>query len=148
MIRRARRFDINAIAIIENASFADDCYTREQLLYEFKENPFAKILVAVVDEEVVGFIIYMITFNSATILQVATRPINRRHGIATKLIKAMIDDVMSLGYGVVENITLEVRKSNEVAHNFYLKNNFKDVTIKPKYYNNGEDAIYMMRVML
>lgn len=148
MIRKARRSDINGIALVEGASFNDDKYTHEQLLYEFKDNPFAKIYVDTVDEEIVGFIIYMITFNSATILQIATRPFNRRKGIATKLLNAMIDDIMSLGYGQVENITLEVRKSNRAAHQFYLKNNFKDVVVKPKYYQNGEDAIYMMRVLL
>ena len=78
MIRFANRFDINAIKLIEDLSFTDGRYTKEQLLYEYKDNPFAKILVNVIDEELVGFLIYMITFNSATIVQIATRPINRK----------------------------------------------------------------------
>ena len=44
----------------------------------------------------------------------------------------------------VRSLTLEVRKSNQKAINFYLKHGFKVVVEKPQYYSNGEDAIYMM----
>lgn len=147
MIREMKRFDLGGVKIVEDLSFNDGRYTKEQLLYELNDNPFAKILVDVVDEEIVGFLIYMVTFNSATIVQIATRPINRKRGVATKLLNEMIKRI-SKPYGEVENVTLEVRNSNDVAHNFYLKNGFKDVTIKKKYYENGDDAIYMMRVLL
>ena len=148
MIRFANRFDINAIKMIEDLSFKDGNYSKDQLLYEYKENPFAKILVNVIDEELVGFLIYMVTFNSATIVQIATRPINRKHGVGTALLKAMEKDLLKKGYGEIENVTLEVRAKNKAAHNFYLKNGYKDVHVKKKYYDNGDDAIYMMKVLL
>lgn len=147
MIREMRRLDLKQTMLIEDASFIDGHYSKEQMLYEYKENPFSKILVAEVDEEIVGFLIYIVTFNSASIVQIATRPINRKHGIATQLINEMIKR-LTKKYGEIENVTLEVRANNKIAHKFYLKNGFKDVTIKKKYYDNGDDAIYMMRVLL
>ena len=148
MIREMRRFDLAQVMMIEKASFKDGAYSKEQMLYELKENPFSKILVMTDDvEEIIGFLIYMVTFNSATIVQIATRPINRKHKVATKLMNEMVKR-LTKKYGEIENITLEVRKPNKIAHQFYLKNKFKDVTIKKKYYENGDDAIYMMRVLL
>ena len=44
----------------------------------------------------------------------------------------------------VRTITLEVRVSNENAIKFYKKHGFEIVTTKPHYYDNGEDAYYMM----
>ncbi|MCQ2792186.1 MAG: ribosomal protein S18-alanine N-acetyltransferase [Bacilli bacterium] len=148
MIREMKRIDLAQIVMIEKASFQDGCYSKEQLLYEYEENPFAKILVMDIDEEIVGFLIYMETFNSATVVQIATRPFNRHRGVATKLINEMIERLMKKGYGVIESVTLEVRENNQIAHQFYLKNGFKDVVVKKKYYENGDNAIYMMRVLL
>ena len=41
-------------------------------------------------------------------------------------------------------ITLEVRVSNTPAINFYKKHGFEIETVKPHYYDNGEDAYYMV----
>ena len=80
MIREMRRLDLAQVMMIEDASFQDGHYSKEQMLYELNENPFSTILVMTDDvEEIVGFLIYMVTFNSATIIQIATRPINRKH---------------------------------------------------------------------
>lgn len=147
MIRNVTKLDIDKIIEIENLTFTDGRYSKEQMLYELS-NELSKFVLCERDNKIVGFLIYMITFNSSTIVQIATDPHYQRQGVATELFTAMLDDINSLGYGQVETITLEVRKQNDIAHNFYLKNNFKDVIIKPKYYSNGDDAIYMSRILL
>ena len=40
------------------------------------------------------------------------------------------------------------RASNETAHRLYQKLGWQDVTRKPHYYDDGEDAIYMVRSIL
>ena len=42
-------------------------------------------------------------------------------------------------------MTLEVRVSNYKAINFYKKHGFSTILTKEKYYENGEDAYYMMK---
>lgn len=148
MIRFMEKEDLKDIIKIEDACFKDGHYDKNQLLYEYKENPFAKILVSVDENQINGFLIYMITFNSATIVQIATYPKFRRLGIATKLLKEMEKELMKAGYGKIENITLEVRSTNQSAYELYLKNGYKKNHIKKKYYDNGDDAIYMMKVLL
>ena len=44
----------------------------------------------------------------------------------------------------MKDIFLEVRESNQVAINFYKKNNFKQISIRKGYYSDPtEDAIIM-----
>ena len=59
-----------------------------------------------------GFIDFMITFNSATISQVAVTKEYREQGIASKLLEKMYETLPSSGEDIVEFITLEVRESN------------------------------------
>ena len=84
----------------------------------------------------------MITFDSATINRVAVNPGFRQQGIGQALLEKMVD-VCHQQKDPVEFITLEVRPSNTAAQALYLKNGWKQVTVKKGYYSNGEDAIYM-----
>jgi ribosomal-protein-alanine N-acetyltransferase len=43
----------------------------------------------------------------------------------------------------INEISLEVRKSNEVAINLYRLFNFKQINVRKNYYKNGEDALFM-----
>ena len=57
----------------------------------------------------------------------------------------MMDEIYNDCYAKkVRNLTLEVRVSNIPAINFYKKQGFKIETTKPHYYDNGEDAYYMI----
>ena len=65
---------------------------------------------------------------------------HRKKGIASKLMDKMIEEK-------VNNITLEVRTTNEGAINLYKKYNFKVVSTRKNYYGN-EDAYLMIREMM
>ncbi len=139
--------DLDQVCEIEDICFKDGHYNRDQINYEVN-NELSKFYVYEEDDKILGFLIYMITFNSATVVQLATHPKYQRKGVATKLFNEMINYLKSLGYGEIETITLEVRSNNEIAHQFYLKNGFKDTLLKKKYYSNGDDAYYMTRILL
>ena len=139
--------DFEQIYEIEQACFVEP-YTREQLMYEFNENPLNKILVACDEDKIVGFVDYMITFNSATISQIAVLPNYRKKGLGSKLLEEMEKSFPKEIDDVVETITLEVRESNINAISFYKKNGYEDVVIKKHYYKNGENAVYMIKRLL
>lgn len=143
IVRKMLPSDLPAVAEIEKATFANP-YTLDQLAYELNENPVSGMYVAVVDHEVVGFIDFMITFNSSTIVQIAVKEELRHKGIGNLLLGQMIKDCESKE-DIVEFITLEVRESNLPARAFYKKHRFQEVTVKKQYYDDGEDAIYMVR---
>ncbi len=141
-IRKAKISDLEAIKEIEDESFIKP-FTKEDLLYEISQNPVSNFLVLEKDGLVVGFIDYWVTFDSATIDQIAVKKSERNQGFAKILLEKSINDLKELGE--VSFFTLEVRTSNEPAINLYKSFGFQKVTIKEKYYDDGEDAIYMIK---
>ena len=141
-IRKAKISDLEAIKEIEDESFINP-FTKEDLLYEISQNPVSNFLVLEKDGLVVGFIDYWVTFDSATIDQIAVKKSERNQGFAKILLEKSINDLKELGE--VWFFTLEVRASNEPAINLYKSFGFQKVTIKEKYYDDGEDAIYMVK---
>lgn len=141
-IRKAKISDLDAIKEIEDESFINP-FTKDDLLYEISQNPVSNFLVLEKDGLVVGFIDYWVTFDSATIDQIAVKKSERNQGFAKILLEQSINDLKELGE--VSFLTLEVRTSNEPAINLYKSFDFQKVTIKEKYYDDGEDAIYMIK---
>lgn len=133
--------DLKAIKGIEDESFHKP-FTLEELIYEIKENPFSKYILCLIDGKIVGFINFWITFDSATINQIATKKEYRNKGIATNLLEYA---ETLLKKENVEFFTLEVRESNVAAINLYLKFGFIKISVKKGYYDDGEDAIYMVK---
>ena len=142
--RLATNKDFDAVQEIENECFKEP-YSTQELKYEFEENPVNKIIVAEKDGQVIGFIDFLVTFNSATIMQIAVTKKYRGLGIATKLLAEMEHNFPEDLEDLVENITLEVRVSNQAAVNLYTKNGYKIVVVKSHYYKDGENAIYMLK---
>ena len=146
IIRKAMPSDIFALMEI-CASSLHSPYTEEQMLYEMSSNPVANVYSAVVDSQVVGFIDFMITFDSATICLIAVKEEFRNKGIGNLLLGQMLKDCRSQAEPV-EFVTLEVRESNVNAQRFYKKHKFEAVTVKKAYYTDGENAVYMVRSII
>ena len=145
-IHKSKESELQSIAMLEASCFHDP-WPLEQVIYEWKENPVANLYSATIDDEVVGYIDFFITFDSASVARVCVANEYRRNGIAKALIEKMVE-VCKKQAEPVENITLEVRESNEAAIELYKKNGFKTITKKKLYYSDGEDAIYMVRCIL
>lgn len=144
-IRKMEEADLPAVMEIENLCFVAP-WKKENFLEEMN-NQYANLWVIElsadgVAKQVVGFSDYWQTFDSATICQIAVHPGIRRRQLGSALMDEIINDCYAKR---VQNLTLEVRKSNQIAINFYKKHGFKETLVKEKYYSNGEDAIYMMR---
>ncbi len=146
IVRKMLPSDMDAVMQIEKDIFVAP-YTKEQMLYELNENPVSHLYCAVVDNEVVGFVDFSITFNSAYISQIGVKESFRRKGIGNMLIGQIIKDCESQE-DPVEFLTLEVRESNETAQKFYKKHKFQAITVKKGYYSNGENAVAMVRSLI
>ena len=147
IVRHTIPSDLSTIVEIERACFHPP-YEEKQLLYELNENPYAHVYSALVDGEVVGYIDFMITFNSATINRIAVKEEFRKKGVGNLLLGQVLKDCEAEKNDVVEYLTLEVRQSNAPAIAFYKKHRFDAITTKKEYYEDGEDAIYMVRCLI
>lgn len=138
--------DLSQVMEISKESFGDR-YSEDDFRYELLENPFGHIFVAVVDAQVVGFLDFMVTFDSSTINLLAVKKDLRKHGIGTRLIGSCVS-FLKEQKEPVSFLTLEVRKSNETAQKFYKRHAFEFIVTKPSYYENGEDALYFVRSLI
>lgn len=79
---------------------------------------------------------------------VSTIAVNKQHrgkSYGELALAAMVRKSIALG---AEYIVLEVRVSNIVAQNLYLKYGFKNVGVKRNYYRDDNEDAYDMRLML
>lgn len=140
-IRPVKESDLKALTNLEELCFVAP-WKEKDVLYEIKENPVATFYVLEVDNKVMGFIDFWITFDSATLAQIAIHPSYRGKGLAKLLMDEMIKDCHA---NKVDFITLEVRTGNEKAIKMYEKYKFETILTKKQYYTNGDDAYYMIR---
>ena len=102
-------------------------------------NPFSRRIEYIIDDTSLGFLEYSLIYDRMEIDNIKVLDEHQNKGIGTKLMSYLIS--MAIEYRVV-NITLEVRKSNDVAINLYKKFGFREVALR-KYYYGNEDAILM-----
>ena len=140
LIRKMTKDDIDSVVEIENACFSDP-WTYGMFSSELSQD-ITEYRVAVVDEKIVGYMGMYQTLDEGNITNVAVLPEYRRQGIANSLIAEFIKLAQERALAF---LTLEVRKSNLGAIKLYEQNGFVSVGIRPKYYNNKEDAILMTR---
>lgn len=141
LIRPMTEEDLEKVLAIENSSFISP-WNKEQFLYELNDNPYAVLMVADYEGVICGFIDFWITFDVAQLNQIAVHEALRRKGIGEVLLQDMINRVCRQD---VNRITLEVRTHNEKAISLYKKYGFKEELIKKHYYDNGDDAIFMIK---
>ena len=102
-------------------------------------NPYRKKIEYYEDEKVMGFLEYSIIYDRMEIDNILVYELFRNKKIGTKLIEYIIKIAKENN---LINITLEVRKSNDIAVHLYKKMGFKETAVR-KYYYGDEDAILM-----
>src|SRR5690606_15488144 len=94
------------------------------------------------DDRIVGYCICSRYDTVWHIMNVSVDPDYRRRGIATALLR----DVLDRAGGASQRYTLEVRRSNTGAMELYRRLGFRPAGVRRRYYqDNGEDAIVMWR---
>lgn len=140
-IEKMTKEHLESVYIIETECFSHP-WSRESLESEI-ENQTSHFLVAIENNEVVGYIGMSIVIDEGYIFNVAVKENSRNKGVATALINELVT------YGKKNNfsfITLEVRESNEPARLLYSKFGFIKVGERKDYYTDPkENAILMTK---
>ena len=100
---------------------------------------FSKRLEYIENNEIVGYLDYSLIYERIEIDNIFVAEKHRNKKIGTKLIKYL--SKIAKDNNII-NITLEVRKSNNIAIYLYEKEGFNKISIR-KYYYGDEDAILM-----
>ncbi|MEW6214899.1 MAG: ribosomal protein S18-alanine N-acetyltransferase [Nitrospirota bacterium] len=139
-IRKMHTSDIPGVLNIERISFTTP-WTETAFLKEI-HNLYSIIKVAILGEAIIGYVCANYIINEGHILNLAVHPNFRRCGIATKLVKEVLDELKEKG---CRSLYLEVRVSNLGARKFYECLGFRVVGVRRDYYIlPDEDAVIMV----
>jgi ribosomal-protein-alanine N-acetyltransferase len=131
--------DVDAVHEIETACFKTP-WSKESFLHEIEENQCARYVVVREDGKAIAYAGVWFIIDEGHITNIAVHPDKRGLGYGEMVTKAMIQLAADSGMNVM---TLEVRRSNEIAQKLYHKLGFIDVGYRKKYYENTEDALIM-----
>jgi ribosomal-protein-alanine N-acetyltransferase len=114
----------------------------EKTLYnEIIYNDLSRYFIALVDGVRAGYVGSWLTLPNAEILNLFVSEQYRGKGLGKKLMNQVIEICKQ---EEIQNITLEVRKSNHYAITMYQSLGFHVATTRKNYYEDGEDALLLM----
>ncbi len=133
--------DVDAVAEIENSTFPMP-WSKESFYREINQNNIAKYIVAVRDNEIVGYGGLWHIITEMHITNIAVKKEYRGLGIGKGLVSGLIE--LALDDELVDGISLEVRRSNFAAQNLYRKYGFEVIGVREKYYDDNREDAYIM----
>ncbi len=144
--RRIGRYtpaDLDQMLVIERASYPNPWTGR--MFAEELDNRLCHIFVCRDGEggaaEVLGYVCFWLFLGEMHLLNVAVHPARRRQGVGRRLLSHALDFAAARGAKVG---FLEVRRSNRGARRLYEDFSFSEIGIRPRYYEDGEDAVVML----
>ena len=135
--------EIDAILAIEKASFTNP-WTRDMYVAELKNEGVSFFYLARdKGRQIVGFCSFWRVLDELHINNLAVVPELRRQGVATALLRRVMDEAARFG---IRRTMLEVRQSNTAARQLYERFGFVVAGTRSKYYTNPiEDALVLWR---
>ena len=133
--------DVDDILHISKLSFPVS-WSRDSIESELS-NRLAHYSIAKFKDKIIGFGGMWTIVDESQITNIAVHPHYRGKGVASLILNELIKVCENKK---VTGLTLEVRKSNNIAQNLYKKFGFIHEGVRPKYYeDNGEDAFLMWK---
>jgi ribosomal-protein-alanine N-acetyltransferase len=103
------------------------------------------VLVAEAERQVCGFVVARIIDREAEILNLAVEPLERKRGVGSRLLMAVVAEAERHW---VERVFLEVRESNRAAIAFYGRYGFLKTGERKKCYKDPlENAVVMEKII-
>jgi ribosomal-protein-alanine N-acetyltransferase len=137
-VRPADLADTGPVVDLEERLFGPDAWSAESVQQEL-DGPGRLALVAVVDNDVVGYLVTMPAGDDVDLLRVGVDPDWRRCGIAATLLEIAVEDARQDARAVL----LEVSDANTGALAFYAAAGFTEISRRRGYYRDGTDAVVM-----
>ena len=140
-IRRMSKSDVDDVVKLEALSYGEHHWSKESFYNELENNLAYYYCAVDENNRLIGYAGCWHIFEEAHITTLSVHPDFRNHGVAQKLIFAIIDDCYK---AKIKYFTLEVRESNVAAISLYEKNGFKAIGTRKGYYqDNNENALIM-----
>lgn len=150
VLRFARREDLPDIVELERKGY--DGYLAWDLvdfIRDWNRNRYGVyILLEKKDGEnkrkLIGMVIGRFVMNRSHISHLVVDPDLQSQGLGSYLLEVWLKSTVYLNKN---EVTLEVRESNVTAQRLYFKYGFKIQQVKNHYYDSGESALYLKKVL-
>ena len=142
VISPMKRRHVRAVLRIEEQVYPRP-WTSSLFLSELALRTTRAYFVARVGKEIVGYAGVMISFEDSHVTTIAVNPAWHRHGIATRLMVALVRESLVRG---AQHMTLEVRVSNKSAQDLYRRFGYAPVGVRKNYYPETNEAALVMWV--
>ena len=131
--------DAKELAVLDQLCFSVPW--SEKSFQEEADNSLATYFVAKEDDKIVGYGGIWNVSGEGQITNIAVHPDMRKKGVASMLLKALMESAKECG-----QIFLEVRESNQAAICLYEKHGFKKCGVRKNFYHSpAENGIIMIR---
>ncbi|MCT9928655.1 ribosomal protein S18-alanine N-acetyltransferase [Planotetraspora sp. A-T 1434] len=146
VLRQMTLDDLPAIMAIERSTFPSDAWSEGMMRGELNDQPRTRhYVVALVGDTIVGYAGLAAAADQADIQTIAVLPEHRRSGIGAALMEALLAEAVRRG---ATTVFLEVRADNVPAQAMYERFGFQRFGLRRRYYDDGTDAITMVRELL
>ncbi len=118
-------------------------YTKHTFKYLLTQPNALCYQIVTAEGKMAGFVCVLVGEDgTGHITTIGVAPEHRRRGLAERLLARLDHALIERG---VSSAVLEVRVSNNVAQQVYRNSGYSAVQRLPKYYNNGEDGLLMVK---
>ncbi|HEY9495360.1 MAG TPA: ribosomal protein S18-alanine N-acetyltransferase [Intrasporangium sp.] len=135
--------DLETLAALEVALFADDAWSEPTWWAELAGRPRRDYVVAIDDGQVLGYGGIDVSGDVADLMTIATVPEAQGRGLGRRLLDELVRRAEGSG---AEALLLEVRADNEAAKRLYGTSGFEVISVRRRYYQPGDiDALVMRK---
>ena len=138
-VRALQKSDIPFLASAREVF--SDAWDEKMLLSAFNAGNFYGY-IAETDGEQAGFITFSVNVDTVDLQDLFVAENYRQKGVGKALVTAFISDTKARG---IKKLFLEVRESNAVAKSVYENAGFKFLSVRKKYYPDGENALVYIK---
>jgi len=119
---------------------SDRFWNTDEVVKSVRES--GAILLGLADKSglIRGIAMYLMAGDVADLLYLYVKLEDRRTGLGEVLLSQSLEALVKRA---VQSVVLEVRHTNESALRLYAKVGFARLTIRPRYYRDGDDAVIM-----
>ena len=142
-IRRIQPQDVFSVIKIAHESLPER-YS-PTIFNSFYESFPQGFLIAEKHHKIIGFLVGIKTHDTtAKILMLSVNNNHRKQGIGSALLTQFLQEMLLQN---IKQVDLEVRTNNKIALTFYKKHGFDITETIARFYQNGEDAYSMRRIL-
>lgn len=139
--RRWSYTDILKISQLEKEYFRANAWSFQMLADKFSGSYFYPV-GAYDGDELVGYAFFSIGGDDCDLDKIAVTDGYRGNKIGKEMLEDLIAEAKKRG---LKKMFLEVGVKNNVAQLLYLTHGFKGLYCRPRYYQDGEDAMVMVK---